>query len=225
MKVRRSIMAAALLAVVLLVVSVLLLQPPPLSTTKSATICLRGYTNIAGTEMAVFDVTNHTKSDFLCFVGPRASEASKGGRPLYHDTSAAAPPGTLPALGAFSFSVLASPDKNWWRVSVELKEIDAGRPGLQRALAGIARLVGVHSFDARAAHLTSPAFSRHERKNDTRNHWSDYGRASLVGKSDALGRPHSSVPSAVSGRGLSEGDFDRGLRGCLLSVLSVPSVV
>jgi hypothetical protein len=113
--------------------------------------------------MAVFDGTNHTKSDFLCFVGVRASEASKGGRPLFHDTTVAAAPGTLPALGVFSFSVPASPDTNWWRVSVELQEIDAGRPRSQRALAEIARFVGVHWFDARTADLTSPAFSRSDR--------------------------------------------------------------
>jgi hypothetical protein len=148
---------------VILAISVLLLQPPSLSTTNSASISLLGYTNTAGADMAVFEVTNHTKTQFFCFVGARASEASKGGRPLFHDTSAAAAPGALPPLGTFSFSVPSSPDTNLWRVPVELQEIDAGRPKLQRAFAGVARLVGVHSLDAKTYHLTSPAFSRSEK--------------------------------------------------------------
>jgi len=163
MKVQRTLTVCAVSAVVVTLLSIVLLRSPSLSTANSVSFYLRGYTNAAGADMAVLEVTNHTKTRFLCFVGPRSSKASKNGRPLFYDTGAAASPGTLPPLGVFAFAVPASPDTNFWRVSVQLRELDVARPGWQRAIARILRLVGVHSFDAKTYSVTSPAFSRSEK--------------------------------------------------------------
>jgi hypothetical protein len=160
MKVQRTLTVCAVSAAVVTLLSVVLLRPPSLSTANSVSFYLRGYAKTAGADMAVLEVTNHTKTRFLCFVGPRSSEASKNGRPLFYETSAAASPGTLPPLGVFAFSVPASPDTNFWRVSVQLQELDVARPAWQRGTARILRLVGVHSFDAKTYSVTSPAFSR-----------------------------------------------------------------
>jgi hypothetical protein len=160
MKVQRILTVCALSAIVVTLLSVLLLRPQSLSTANSVSIYLRGYTNSAGADMAVMEVTNHTKARFLCFVGPRSSEARKNGRPLFCDTSAAAPPGTLAPHGVFAFAVPASADTNFWRVSVQLQELNVARPGWQRGIARILRLDGVRSFDTKTYSVTSPVFSR-----------------------------------------------------------------
>lgn len=167
MKVRGPLAICAVLAIAVVFLSILLLQPPSFGTTNGVSLYLRGYTNTAGTNMAVFEVTNHTKTQFVCFVGPRASEASKNGRPLFHDTSAAAAPGTLPPLGVFAFSVPSSPDTNLWRVSVQFQELDVARSKWQQVFAAILRVIGVHSLDAKTYQLTSPAFSRSDEQYDT----------------------------------------------------------
>src|SRR5688572_29252489 len=84
MKVRRLFIVSAALAVLVAVISIWLLQPSSHHTTNDVALYFRGYTNTAGTNMAVFEVTNHTKIQFVCFVGARASVASRGGRPLLH---------------------------------------------------------------------------------------------------------------------------------------------
>ena len=161
MKVRHPFIVGLVLAGVVLLVSIMLVHQLALSTTKSASIYLRGYTNtVGGADMTVFEVINHTRTPFVCFVMPRSSEASKGGRSLSHDTTFAATPGALPPRGVFVFSVPSPPDTNLWRVSVQLQEIDAGRSKMQRALAGVLRLVGVHFLDVQTYNLTSPAFGK-----------------------------------------------------------------
>jgi len=160
MKVRRPFIICAVFAVLVVFISVWVLHPSAYRTPNCASFYFRGYTNTAGTNMAVFEITNHTKLKFVCFVGPRASQASRNGRPLFYDTSAAAAPGTLSPLGSFAFSVPSSPDTNLWRVSIQLQELDVARPRWQRAFASILRVIGVRALDAKTYHMTSPGFSR-----------------------------------------------------------------
>jgi hypothetical protein len=159
MSVRRTFVICGVFVALVTLVSVWFVTPVSYRTPHDVSLFLTGYTNVSGTNIALFEVTNRTKIQFVCFVGPRSSLASRNGRPLFRDLSAAALPGTLPPLGVFAFSVPSSADTNLWHVSVQLQELNF-RPKWQRAFATALRMIGLHWFEPKVYNLTSPAFGR-----------------------------------------------------------------
>src|SRR5438309_2326585 len=85
MKARWPFNLCGLLGVVVALVSVQLLRPPRFRQNNDVAVSFLGYTNQSNTCMALFQVTNRTAAPLICLVGPRASEASRGGRPVFHD--------------------------------------------------------------------------------------------------------------------------------------------
>ena len=162
MKVRRLFVVFGVLTVLVAVLSVRVLQPASYQTTKDVSLYLLGYTNTAGTNMVVLQLTNRTAALFMCFVGPRTTVASRNGRPLFHELHPAADPGLLQPRGAFTFAVPSSVDTNLWHLSVQLQELNSAVPKWRRVAAGILRSIGVHALDARAYYVTSPEFGRDE---------------------------------------------------------------
>ncbi len=162
MKARRPFVICGVLAVLVAFISLRLLQPASFRTTNDVSFYLLGYTNMSGTNMALFQVTNRTTATFTCWVGSRNSVARRNGRPLFRDVYPAVDPGTLPPSGAFTFAVRSSADTNLWRVSVQLQKLNAPRPKWQRVPVRILRSIGVHSFDEKWYHITSPEYGRGE---------------------------------------------------------------
>jgi hypothetical protein len=160
MKARWPFIIFGSLAVLATLVSVQLLRPAGFRPDEEVAISLLGYTNQSNTFMAVFQVTNRAATTFMCLVGPRASEAGRGGRPTYHDLYPAASPGILKPAATFTFFVPAAPDTNRWRVSVELQGLPVPRRAWVAKVAPVLRLFGIRMLDAKEHHLTSPAFSR-----------------------------------------------------------------
>jgi hypothetical protein len=155
MTVRKIIIASVFVAVLLTVTVVGLLRPANVPTTWFS-IAFLGYTNQANGCQAVFQITNHTPGTFQCLVGPRVSEASRAGRPVFCDPGEAAPPGLLLGRDTFTFAVAAAPDTNRLRVSVEVRDARSPDGGLRPLL----RRFGIHTFKRHSQTLTSPAFSR-----------------------------------------------------------------
>lgn len=160
MTVRKIIIASVFVAVLLTVTVVGLFRPAHLRPANVPTnwfsIAFLGYTNQANGCQAVFQITNHTPGTFQCLVGPRVSEASRAGRPVFCDPREAAPPGLLLGRGTFTFAVAAAPDTNRLHVSVEVRDARSPDGGLRPLL----RRFGVHTFKRYSQTLTSPAFSR-----------------------------------------------------------------
>ena len=163
MKLRRSLLICGVLIALVAFISARLLRPSSAGTATGVSVYLLGYTNLSGTNMALFVVTNRTTAAFTCFVQSHArSVAWINGVPLFRDLSPGVTPGDLPPSGGFPFAVRSSADTNLWHVSVELVEVKASRPKWQRAPVSILRSIGVHSFDDRWHHITSPPFGNGE---------------------------------------------------------------
>jgi hypothetical protein len=159
-KARWAFIICGSLAALVASVSVQLLRPARSHQSNYVAISSLGYTIQSNACMALFQVTNRTAAALWCFVGPRCSEAGRGGRLLVHDLYAAAPPGTLPPRGTFTFAVAAAPDANNWRVSVEVQELRAARSVWQTKLTPVLRHLGICLLEDKQYYFTSSAFSR-----------------------------------------------------------------
>ena len=149
-----------MLGVLVTLGSVQILRPPRFRPDNDVAISMLGYTNQSNTCMAVFQVTNRTAVAYICLVGGRVSEASRGGRPVFHDLNAPASPGVLKPRATLTFLVPAAADTNDLRVSVQLQELRTPRPKWQAAFAPTLRLIGIRALEPNNHHLTSPPFSR-----------------------------------------------------------------
>ena len=161
MKPRWPLILCAVFAVLATIASVQLLRPVRfhMEVDRGIGISLLGYTNLSTSCMAAFQLTNRTAATYMCFVGPRATEASRGGRPLFHDLNPAAHPGVLKSNAALTFLVPVTPDTNRWRFSVQLQELRPPRPKWHAKLDLVLGRFGIRVLEPRNHSLTSPSFS------------------------------------------------------------------
>jgi hypothetical protein len=130
-----------------------------------ALILFLGYTNVAGTNLAFFQLTNRTSTQFYVFpCGPmcvyRANQVSIASRFQPQLLGALPPNNRIPAYGAMTFGVIPPRDAELWYFDVLLDEGPRSLAAWQRKAIAICGRFGVHTFDDKVFEVTTPRMSQ-----------------------------------------------------------------